>query len=95
MKAHKFDAWSFIGGLVLIVVGLFVLLPNTATLLEFQQLSLFFDLILPVLALVVGVALVVPAIRRRQPELAVEGEPLTPEETRALEELNDSPPPMA
>jgi hypothetical protein len=95
MKAHKFDAWSFIGGLVLIVVGLFVLLPNTATLLEFQQLSLFFDLILPVLALVVGVALVVPAIRRRQPEQAVEGEPLTPEETRALEELNDSPPPMA
>ena len=95
MKAHKFDAWSFIGGLVLIVVGLFVLLPNTATLLEFQQLSLFFDLILPVLALVVGVALVVPAIRRSQPEQAVEGERLTPDETRALEELNDRSPPMA
>ena len=45
MRAHKFDAWSFISGLVLIVVGLFVLLPNTSTLLEFGQLSLFFDLI--------------------------------------------------
>ena len=95
MKAHKFDAWSFVGGLVLIVVGLFVLLPNTTTLLEFQQLSLFFDLILPVLALVVGVALVVPAIRRRQPEQALEGEPLAPEEAHALKELNDSSPPMA
>ncbi|HJR88169.1 MAG TPA: hypothetical protein VJ930_10990 [Acidimicrobiia bacterium] len=95
MKAHKFDAWSFVGGLVLIVVGLFVLLPNTTTLLEFQQLSLFFDLILPVLALVVGVALVVPAIRRRQPEQPLESEPLTPEEAHALEELNDSSPPMA
>lgn len=93
MKAHKFDTWSFIGGLVFIVVGLLILLPNTTTLLEFQQLSLFFDLILPVLALVVGVALVVPALRRRQPEVS---EGLTPEETRALDELNDtSPPPMA
>jgi hypothetical protein len=93
VKAHKFDAWSFVAGLVLIVVGLLILLPNTTTLLEFQQLSLFFDLILPVLALVVGVALVVPAIRRRQPD-ASEG--LTPEETRALDELNNSsPPPMA
>jgi hypothetical protein len=95
MKAHKFDAWSFVGGLVLIVVGLFVLLPNTSTLLEFQQLSLFFDLILPVLALVVGVALVVPALRRRQPDEASAFEALTAEETRALEELNDSSPPMA
>ena len=97
MRAHKFDAWSFIGGLVLIVVGLFVLLPNTSTLLEFGQLSLFFDLVLPVLALVVGVALVVPAIRRRPPEQIspVEGEALTPEEAEALEELNDSSPPMA
>ncbi|HEY7582428.1 MAG TPA: hypothetical protein VIB78_02260 [Acidimicrobiia bacterium] len=97
MKAHKFDAWSFIGGLVLIVVGLFVLLPNTTTLLEFQQLSLFFDLILPVLALVVGIALVVPALRRRQPEevSTLEAEAMTPEEARALEELNDSSPPMA
>ena len=95
MKAHKFDAWSFVGGLVVIVVGLFVLLPNTSTLLEFQQLSLFFDLILPVLALVVGVALVVPALRRRQPDEASAFEALTSEETRALEELNDSSPPMA
>ncbi|HJU81688.1 MAG TPA: hypothetical protein VJ796_08040 [Acidimicrobiia bacterium] len=97
MKAHKFDAWSFVGGLVLIVVGLFVLLPNTSTLLELQQLSLFFDLILPVLALVVGVALVVPALRRRQPDevSAFESEALTAEEARALEELNDSSPPMA
>ena len=93
MKAHNFDAWSFIGGLVLMVAGLLILLPNTTTLLEFQQLSLFFDLILPVLALVVGVALVVPAIRRRQPEVS---EGLTPDETRALDELNNtSPPPMA
>ncbi|HEX2420626.1 MAG TPA: hypothetical protein VHL55_03415 [Acidimicrobiia bacterium] len=93
MKAHKFDVWSLIGGLVLTAVGLLILLPNTTTLIEFQQLSLFFDLILPVLALVVGVALVVPALRRRQPEPS---EGLTPEETRALDELNDtSPPPMA
>lgn len=93
MKAHKFDTWSFIGGPVLIVVGLLIFLPNSTTLLEFQQLSLFFDLILPVLALIVGVALVVPALRRRQPEVS---ERLTPEETRALDELNDtSPPPMA
>ncbi len=68
MKAHKFDAWSFVGGLVLVSVGLLVLLPDTTTLLEIQQLSLFFDLILPVLALIVGVALVVPGLRRRQPE---------------------------
>ena len=93
MKAHKFDIWSLIGGLVLTAVGLLILLPNTTTLIEFQQLSLFFDLILPVLALVVGVALVVPAIRRRQPEVS---EGLTSEETRALDELNTtSPPPMA
>ena len=93
MKAHKFDVWSLIGGLVLTAVGLLILLPNTTTLIEFQQLSLFFDLILPVLALVVGVALVVPALRRRQPETS---EGLTPEETQALDELNDtSPPPMA
>ncbi|MGH8926079.1 MAG: hypothetical protein ACRDWA_15800 [Acidimicrobiia bacterium] len=68
MKAHKFDAWSFVGGLVLVSVGLLVLLADTTTLLEIQQLSLFFDLILPVLALIVGVALVVPGLRRRQPE---------------------------
>ena len=91
MKAHKFDAWSFIGGLVLFVVGLLVLLPDTTALLEIQQLSLFFDLILPVLALVVGVALVVPALRRRPSEADVG---MTPEEARAHEELDNSSPPM-
>ena len=98
MKAHKFDAWSFAGGLVLIAVGLLVLLPDTANLLEIQQLSLFFDLVLPVLALVVGVALVVPAVRRRQSEGEIEPTPedtLTPEEARALDELNNSSPPLS
>ncbi|MGH8958673.1 MAG: hypothetical protein ACRDVK_08355 [Acidimicrobiia bacterium] len=91
MKSHRFDPWSFVGGLILVVVGLLVLLPNTTALLEIQQLSMFFDLILPVLALIVGVALVVPALRRRQSE-AEEG--LTPEEARALDEVNNSSPPM-
>lgn len=86
MKAHRFDPWSLAGGLVLVSAGLLVLLPDAATLL---RLDTFFDLVLPVLALIVGMALVVPALRRRQ----YESTGLSPDEAQALEELNDSSPP--
>lgn len=91
MKAHRFDAWSFVGGLVLIVFGLLVLIPDSSSLVVLR-LDTFFDFVVPVLALIVGVAMVVPALRRRQPEPSAG---LTREEAQALDELNNSTPPVA
>lgn len=90
MKAHRFDAWSFVGGLVLVTVGLLILIPDTTDLLA-VRFDTFFDFVLPVLALVIGAAMVIPAIRRPpRPEPG-----LTPDETKALDELNQHTPPMA
>lgn len=90
MKTHRFDPWSFISGLVLVVIGLFFL--TTTNLVDLvNRLDAVFDLGLPILALVIGAALVVPALRRPKPAAPV----LTPEETFALQELNDTVPPAS
>ncbi|CAN5769606.1 hypothetical protein BH18ACT6_BH18ACT6_22210 [soil metagenome] len=90
MKSHRFDPWSFIFGLVLVVVGLFFLTTTSLNDLV-SRLNAALDLGLPILALVIGAALVVPALRRPKPAAPL----LTPEETVALEELNDTVPPAS
>jgi len=90
VKSHRFDPWSLIFGLVIVVVGLFFL--TTTSLMDLVgRLNSAMDLGLPVLALVIGAALVVPALRRPKPVAPV----LTPEETVALQELNDTVPPAS
>lgn len=90
MKSHRFDPWSFIFGLIIIVVGLFFL--STADPIDLAgRLEAVLDLGLPILALVIGAALVVPALRRPKPVAPI----LTSEETAALRELNDTVPPAS
>lgn len=92
MKAHRIDYWSLLAGLVLAGAGLLILIPASSTQVVLN-LDGFFDFIFPVLALVLGAALVIPALRRKdQPQPPT---PLTESEKGALEELNQSAPPMA
>ncbi|CAN5128694.1 hypothetical protein BH18ACT5_BH18ACT5_10280 [soil metagenome] len=90
MKSHRFDPWSFVFGLLIVVVGLFFLTTTTVINLA-RQIDASLDLGLPILALVIGAALVVPALRRPKSV----PEPLTPEEATALDELNQTVPPMS
>jgi hypothetical protein len=91
MKRHRFEVMSFVFGVLILVIG--VLFLSTATPLELaNQIDATFDLGLPILALVIGAALVIPAIRRQKP---VAEPPLTPQETAALDELNQTVPPLS
>lgn len=90
MKLHRFDPWSFVSGLVLIVIGLFFLTTTNPIDLA-NRLDAAFDLGLPILALVIGAALVIPAVRRPKPV----AQPLTDDEKTALNELNETVPPMS
>lgn len=90
MKSHRFDPWSFIFGLIITVVGLFFLTTTDAFNLA-GRLDAVVDLGLPILALVIGAALVVPALRRPKPPVPT----LTPEENAALAELNETVPPAS
>lgn len=61
MKRHRFDALSFVSGLLITLLGLAFLLPRTWG--DFAhyagRLSVWF---VPVLLLVIGVAVLVPAL---------------------------------
>ncbi len=94
MKSHKFDPWSFIGGLTLLLFGLVVLIPDSSSMVALRLDSIL-GYFLPAAALAIGVALVIPALRRAR---AGRDEPqveLTPPEREALEELSQTTPPMA
>jgi hypothetical protein len=74
MKRHQLDPWSLIGGVVLTGLGLLFLIPPE----PFDLTNGFRDLFgwaLPVLVVLVGMALIAPAIRRRQDETEVSPPP--------------------
>lgn len=61
MKSHKFDAVSFISGLVVTVIGLLFLIPNTTSdLIDFVTgIGIWFW---PILFLAVGLAVIIPVL---------------------------------
>ena len=67
MKRHDFDPWSLIGGVVLIGMGLLFLIPAEPLELGNGFRNLF-GWVLPVLVVLVGLALIVPALRKREDE---------------------------
>jgi len=67
MKRHHLDPWSLVGGIFLTGMGPLFLLPRE----PLDLADRFGDLLgwaVPVLVVVVGIALIAPAIRRRQEE---------------------------
>jgi hypothetical protein len=73
MKSHRFDAISFISGLVAALVGLVFLVPQTPLDLvdAVTSLGAWFW---PVLLLVIGIAILVPVFMSRGDEEGVESE---------------------
>lgn len=67
MKRHDFDPWSLIGGVVLTGMGLLFLIPAEPLELGNGFRNLF-GWVLPVLVVLVGLALIVPALRKREAE---------------------------
>lgn len=67
MKRHDFDPWSLIGGVVLTGMGLLFLIPAEPLELGNGFRNLF-GWVLPVLVVLVGLALIVPALRKREDE---------------------------
>jgi H+/Cl- antiporter ClcA len=67
MKSHKFDAISFISGLVVALVGLVFLVPQTPVDLidAVTSLGAWFW---PVLLLAIGLAILVPVFLRQRDE---------------------------
>jgi cytochrome c-type biogenesis protein CcmH/NrfF len=66
MKRHAFDPWSLIGGVFLAAIGGIFLIP--AQPLNFSnQFTEVLAWAGPVVIVLVGVALIVPALKRRQP----------------------------
>lgn len=67
MKRHQLDPWSLIGGALLAGMGFLFLLPRE----PFDIADGFRDLfgwVFPVLVVLAGLALIVPAIRRSRLE---------------------------
>ena len=65
MKRHQLDPWSLIGGVVLTGLGLLFLIPTE----PFDLTNGFRNIFgwgLPVLVILVGLALIAPAFRRRE-----------------------------
>ena len=66
MKRHQFDPWSLVGGVILTGLGLLFLVP--AEPFDFNHgFRNLFGWALPVLVVLIGLALIAPALRRRQP----------------------------
>ena len=67
MRRHQLDPWSLIGGVVLTGLGLLFLIP-----VEPFDLTIGLQNVigwaLPVLVVLIGLALVAPALRRRDQE---------------------------
>ena len=65
MKRHRLDPWSLIGGVIRTAVGLLFLLPVEP--LDFTNgLRNLFGWGLPILVVLIGLALIAPAVRRSQ-----------------------------
>ena len=64
MKAHKFDAVSFLAGLAITGIGLtFLLLPELGNIIDFfTGAGAWFW---PVVFIVIGIAILVPVVTRR------------------------------
>ena len=60
MKSHKFDPWSFIGGLTLLLFGLVVLIPDSSSMVTLRLDSIL-GYFLPAVALAIGAALANPS----------------------------------
>ena len=77
MKSHRFDAISFISGLVATLVGLVFLVPQTPLDLvdAVTSLGAWFW---PVLLLVIGIAILVPVFMSRGDDEGVESEEESP-----------------
>jgi hypothetical protein len=71
MKSHRFDAISFISGVVAVVLGLVFLIPQTPVDLidAITSLGAWFW---PALLVVVGIAILVPVFASRRAEEEVE-----------------------
>jgi hypothetical protein len=67
MKRHPLDPWSLIGGVVLTGLGLLFLIPAEPLDLTNGFRNLF-GWALPVLVVLVGLALIAPALRKQQDE---------------------------
>lgn len=67
MKRHDLDPWSLIGGVVLTGFGLLFLIPAEPFDLSNRFRNLF-GWALPVLVVLVGLALIAPALRKREDE---------------------------
>jgi hypothetical protein len=94
MKSHRFDPWSFIFGLVIVLIGAFFLTTTNPIDLA-NRLDTALELGLPILALAIGAALVIPVFRRTKPVTEPTAAPMTTEETAAMEELNQTVPPLS
>jgi hypothetical protein len=78
MKRHQIDPWSLIGGVVLTGLGLLFLIPAEPFDLT-NGLQNLFGWALPVLVVVIGLALLAPALRRRDQEEDQEELPEAPD----------------
>ena len=67
MTRHQLDPWSLIGGVVLAGLGLLFLVPAEPFDLT-NGLQNLFGWALPVLVVLIGLALVAPALRRKAPQ---------------------------
>ena len=67
MKRHQLDAWSLIGGVVLAGLGLLFLIPAEPFDLT-NGFRTVFGWGLPILVVLIGLALIAPALRRREDE---------------------------
>lgn len=75
MKTHKFDSISFLAGVLITVIGLaFLLLPGIGNIIDFfvDARAWFW----PAVFIVVGFAVLVPVVTRRE---GLEGEEESPE----------------
>lgn len=69
MNSHKFDAVSFVAGIVIAAIGLWFLIPGTPIEI-FDNLGDVASWIWPAILVLIGVAVLVPALvrTRREPE---------------------------
>jgi len=67
MKRHQLDPWSLIGGVLLAGLGLLFLIPAEPFDLT-NGFRALFGWGLPIMAVLVGLALIAPALRRREDE---------------------------
>jgi hypothetical protein len=73
MKPHRFDAISFVSGLVITLLGLVFLIPQTPVDV-IDALTRFGSWFWPTVLLVIGIAILVPVFLSREEEEAAEAE---------------------